>query len=298
MTRLLAVLVLVGALWGQSSRPAPLTAAIEAHLKSAPGDVWFLARHLTSGRAFGWRADEPVRTASTNKLPIMAAVFAEVEAGRLRWDQPVKLTAESMVSGSGVLSEFTPGQSLPLRDVVRLMIVVSDNTATNLVLDLLPADRVNAFLEANGFQVTRSLRKIRGDGTKLKDPTGWSAAGLKPENQKFGIGVSTSEEMVRMLQALALGRLVSREASQEMIAILKRQQYKDLIGRRTGELEVASKSGALDRLRSDVGIVYAKSGPILIAMTVDNLPRTDYSAGNPAMEWMGELARLLVEALD
>lgn len=274
-----------------------LPSAVQAHLKSAPGQVWFHARNLKTGKALDWRGGEKVRTASTIKLPIMAALFAEVEAGRAKWDQLLRLREEDMVSGSGVLSEFSPGVSLPLRDVMHLMIVVSDNTATNLILDLITADRVNEFLDRQGFPATRSMRKVRGDGTKLKDPSGWSKDGLKEENKRFGLGSSTSREMVRMLELLQRGELVSAEASREMLEVLKRQQFKEAIGRRTGSLEVASKSGSLDRLRSDVGIVYTPNGPVAIAMTVDDLPATDYSPENPALPWMGELTRLLIAEL-
>lgn len=274
-----------------------LPETVRTHLAKAPGQIWFFAKNLKTGKSVEWRADEKVRTASTIKLPIMAALFAEVEAGRAKWDQPVRLTAENVVSGSGVLEEFTPGISLPLRDVMHLMIVVSDNTATNLILELITADRVNEFLEKNGFQATRSMRKVRGDGTRLRDASGWSKTGLMEENKRFGLGSSSSREMVRMLEQLQRGQLVSKQASEAMLRVLKRQQYKDVIGRRTGNLEVASKSGSLDRLRSDVGIVYSPHGPVAMAITVDDLPATDYSPENPAMPWMGELAKLLVAEL-
>lgn len=285
---------LCAALLAQSAPPLPAT--VHAHLKVAPGEVWFCARNLRTGKTLEWRADERVRTASTIKLPIMAAVYSEVAAGRLKWDQPVTLRAEDKVSGSGVLTEFSPGTILALRDLVHLMIVVSDNTATNLVLDRLTADRVNERLNSWGLKDTRSLRKVRGDGAKLKEASGWSRDGLRPELQRYGLGVSTSREMVRLLEMLHAGKVVSEAASREMIEILKRQQYKDAIGRKTGSLDVASKSGSLDRLRSDVGIVYTPDGPVAMAMTVDGLPATDYSPENPALPWMGELAqRLLAE---
>lgn len=291
-----AALLLTHTALGQASTEA-LPGAVRMHLGKAPGQVWFSAKNLKTGRSLQWRPDEKVRTASTIKLPIMAALYAEADAGRVRWDQPLRLTTENVVSGSGVLQEFSPGVMLPLRDVMHLMIVVSDNTATNLILELITADRVNEFLEKNGFSATRSMRKVRGDGTKLKEATGWSKAGLLEENKRFGLGSSSSREMVRLLEMLERGQLVSPEASREMIAVLKRQQFKEAIGRRTGDLEVASKSGSLDRLRSDVGIVYTPHGPVAIAMTVDDLPATDYSPENPAMPWMGELAQLLLAEL-
>src|SRR6202035_3768400 len=108
-----------------------------------------------------------------------------------------------------------------------------------------------------GIRTTRSLRKIRGDGAQLKAAAGWSAAGKLPENQKYGLGVSTPRDMVTILEKMERGELVSPEASKEMIAILKRCQDTTGIRRRMGGLTVANKSGALDVLRSDVGIVYS-----------------------------------------
>ena len=76
------------------------------------------------------------------------------------------------------------------------MIIVSDNTATNLIIDRISADAVNDYLDSIGIHQTRSNRKVRGDGTKLKEPTGWSKAGLIEDNKKYGLGVSTPKDMV------------------------------------------------------------------------------------------------------
>ena len=101
--------------------------------------------------------------------------------------------------------------------------------------------------------------------------------------------------MVELLEKLERGQVVSPAASHEMIEILKRQQYKDGIGR---HLEpVASKSGALDHLRSDVGIVYTPGGRIAMAITVDDLPEVDYSADNKGNLLISDLARLLAAGL-
>jgi beta-lactamase class A len=103
---------------------------------------------------------------------------------------------------------------LPLIDVMHLMIVLSDNTATNMILDRLGADAVNAYLDKIGIRTTRSLRKVGGGGV--------SAAGKLAENEKYGLGVSTPRDMVTMLERLEHGALVSAEASREMIAVMKR----------------------------------------------------------------------------
>lgn len=174
-----------------------------------------------------------MRTASTIKLPIMAAVSAAVEAGKAKWDELLTLREEDKVSGPGVLREFSGGVRLPPRDVMRMVIVVSDNTATNLILDRIGTEYVNQQIDRMGMHQTRSMRRVLGDGSQLKRPAGFSKAGWLGENKRFGLGKSAPKEMVLLLEKPEGGEALSAGASKEMIAILKRQQHKDCIGRRT-----------------------------------------------------------------
>lgn len=275
----------------------PLADRVAQLTRDFQGTVWIHAKNLDTGQEFALRADEPVRTASTIKLPILCGVAAEVAAGRASWDETLTIRAADKVSGSGVLTELADGTTLTLRDLTNLMIVVSDNTATNVVLERVPGDTVNAFLDTLGLTRTRTLRKIRGDGTALKAPSGWSTAGKLAENQRFGIGVSTPRDMVRLLELLEQGKVVSAEASAHVLAVLKRQQFKDGLGRRAEGFEVASKSGSLDALRSDVGIAYTKGGRIAMAITVDGMPKTDYSPDNVGNQLIWQLSQALMEGL-
>ncbi|PHX86353.1 MAG: serine hydrolase [Opitutia bacterium] len=274
-----------------------LEAQLRALIVSFKGTVTLHARHLESGAEVGIEPDKPVRTASTIKLPIACAVAAQVAAGQARWDERLTVADASKVSGSGVLSEFSAGETISLRDAVRLMIVVSDNTATNLVLDRIGADAVNDYMDSLGLRRTRALRKIRGDGTQLKAGTGWSRAGLEPDNQRFGTGSSTPREMTRLLGMLADGKVVDEAASRDLLDTLKRQQYKDGIGRQSGSLHVASKSGSLDALRSDVGIVWTPQGRIAVAITVDDMPVIDYSPDNAGNLLISRLSQRIIAEL-
>jgi beta-lactamase class A len=296
---LLALVAFLSFAGGPTAPAAPsgLEAELQAMVKPFQGTVALYARNLDTGAEVALDADRAVRTASTIKLPIACAVAQQVAVGKARWDERLTLREATRVSGSGVLSEFGDGETVSLRDAVRLMIVVSDNTATNLVLDRIGADAVNDYLDTLGLVRTRSMRKIRGDGTQLKAATGWSKAGLLPENQRFGIGSSTPREMVRLLELLAAGKVVDPAASQDLLATLERQQYKDGIGRRTGELRVASKSGSLDALRSDVGIVRAPQGRIAIAITVDGMPTIDYSPDNAGNILISRLTERILAGL-
>ncbi len=275
----------------------PLEIRLRSMTSGFRGTVMLHARNLDTGREVSIDADRSVRTASTIKLPIACALAAEVAAGRARWDEPLIVDKGSKVSGSGVLAEYADGEAVTLRTARNLMIVVSDNIATNLILDRIRADRVNEFMAGLGLEATRSMRKIRGDGARLKPAEGWSREGEKEENKRFGIGRSTPREMVRLLELLEQGKAVDAASSKELLEVLERQQYKDGIGRRSGDLRVASKSGSLDALRSDVGVVYTKHGRIAIAVTVDDMPQIDYSPDNVGNKLIADLAAVLIDEL-
>ena len=274
----------------------PLPEALRSSIAGFSGTVSLYAKNLDTGATAGIRESEPVRTASTIKLAIMLAVYDAVARGQARWTEPLTVTASEKVSGSGIIaSEISDGVQLPLRDVLHLMMVLSDNTATNMILGRFSADAVNACLDRIGIHSTRCLRKILGN--QPKDALGWSAAGKLPENQKYGLGVSTPRDMVAILEKLERGDAVSPEASREMIAILKRCQDATGIRRHMGDMPVANKTGALDALRSDVGIVYSQGGRIAMAITVDGMPKVDYAPDNVGSVLIGDLARTLVDGL-
>ena len=303
----LALIVLSSAVYGQTGerlkseaddRLKSLDARILTEIARFSGTVSLYAKNLDTGESYGLRENERVRTASTIKLPIMAAIFAAVHEGRAKWTDVLPVTESGKVSGSGVVRELSTGLRLPIRDLVNLMIVISDNTATNLLLDRFPGDYVNIMMDKLGLPQTRSLRMILGDGPIPKGiPHGLSEAGKVAENEKFGIGVSTPREMVTLLEKIAKGEVVSAAESKDMLAILKRQQYKDGIGRHLEENSVASKSGSLDHLRSDVGIVDSPGGRIALAITCDDIPVIDYSPDNLGDIEIWRLTRILLDGL-
>src|SRR4051794_13894619 len=263
-----------------------------------PGSVTPYAKNLRTGASFSLEGEQPVRTASTIKLAIMVECFAEATEGKLKLSEPLKLRASEKVSGSGILQELSDDISLPLRDMVDLMIVLSDNTATNLILDRIGGNAVNERMAALGLAQTRVMRKILGDGSKLKtEVSGVTQEGARPENKKWGIGRSSPREMVSLLERLYRGELVSKSASDEMLEILKRQRDRNGIGRDMKDVTIASKSGALEHLRSDVGIIYSKNGPIAMAITVDDIREVNWTSDNPALLLLSNLSETLVEGL-
>ena len=281
----------------QSEAHSALDAAVRGKVRSFPGKVSLAGKNLVTGESYGLDRDDPVRTASTIKLAIMVECFFEAAEGKLDWSERIKIPESEKVSGSGIVQELSTGE-LPLRDLVDLMIVLSDNTATNLVLNRIGGNAVNARMKQLGFMQTRVMRKILGDGNNLKPtPSGITEEGLKPENKKWGIGRSSPAEMVTILNKLYRGELVSKPASEEMLTILKRQRDHDGIGRDLKDTVIASKSGALDRLRSDVGIVYWDGGAIAIAITVDDMPEPNWTSDNPGNLLVANLSESLLNGL-
>jgi beta-lactamase class A len=262
---------------------------VRAEIAKFKGKVNLFAKNFDTGKTYGFEEDERVRTASTIKVPIMVEAFAQVNEGKAKWDDELVLTKEKKAGGSGVLFEFHDGLRLTLRDAVNLMIVVSDNSATNLVLDVVTTDAVNARMEALGLKQTRLLRRIFGGGE--------SRAGADPSNKPFGLGVTTPREMVMLLEKLERGEVVSKEAAREMIALLKRQQDHRGVGRTIKGIAMGSKAGALDNLRSDVAIIYTKRGRIAMAITCDNMPEVVWTEENPGYLLLSRLSSLLIEGL-
>lgn len=256
------------------------------------GKVSIFAKNLKTGVTYDLGGDTRVNTASTIKLPILIAVFNAVQNGKAQWTDTSELTKENKVGGSGVLSEMSDGTKIPLRDLVRYMMLLSDNSATNMVLDHVSGNEVNALLDKLGIRNTRSLRKI----LKGSNPEGVSDAGRDPANKGFGIGVATPREMVSLLERLYKGELVTKEASAEMLDIMKKQQWRDGLARRFA-VDVADKPGALDHLRSDVGIIYTKTAPVAIAITCDSMPSINWSPDNPGYLFIADAAKLIVDQL-
>jgi beta-lactamase class A len=269
--------------------------AVRARIAGFDGKVTLYARNLDTGASFGIKETEPVRTASTIKLPILCAVSDLVASGKAKWTDLLTIRPEDKVTGSGVIgSELSDGVQLPLRDVANLMMVLSDNSATNMILERFTADAVNAYLDRIGIKTTRSMRKVRGDGAVLKEAEGWSAAGKLPENQKYGLGVSTPRDMVTILEKLDKGEIAG---SAGILAIMKRCRDDNGVRRKLGAMTIANKTGALDALRSDIALVYSKGGKIAMAITVDGMPKPDWSPDNPGLLLIADLAPILVDGL-
>jgi beta-lactamase class A len=267
-----------------------LDSRIRAEVAPFKGKVFLYAKNLDTGQTYSFNGDERVRTASTIKIAVMIEAFARVAEGRAKWPDELVLTKAARYGGSGILPELSDGLRLTLQDAARLMMVLSDNTATNMVLDYLTTDAVNERMNSLGFKATRIMRRVGGGGESKE---GKSGDNLK----RFGLGATTPLEMVQIMEMLERGEIVSKEASKQMLDLMKREQGRNSIGRNMPGVPMASKYGALDALRSCVAILYTKQGKIAIAITVDEMPEVVWSVDNPAYLLMMRLSSILAEEL-
>jgi beta-lactamase class A len=263
------------------SRIAPL---IRAHR----GKVAVAVKHLDTGETYFVDADEEMPTASLIKFMIMLEVYLQVSEGRVKLADTLVLRKADMVPGSGILSyHFSDGATFPLRDAVRLMMVFSDNTATNLVLDHIGLDSTNKRLDSWGFSHTRINAKVfLGDKTSLN-----------PERtKKFGLGNTTARETIMLLEKVYQGKVVSPTVCKEMLGHMKKCDDKLKLKRFLPEgIELAHKSGTVSDARTDAGILYLPSGPVAICvLTAKNEDRSfkDDNAGNILI---GRVAQQVVE---
>jgi D-alanyl-D-alanine carboxypeptidase (penicillin-binding protein 5/6) len=173
------------------------------------------------------------------------------------------LRDEDKVPGSGLLTpHFSAGTALSLRDCVRLMIAYSDNTATNLVVDSVGLKATSQTMEKLGCPNTRLHAKVFRADTSIA-----------PERSKrFGLGSTTAAEMVRLLEKLHAGELVSRKASEAMLEHLARCQDDSMLAHDLPKgTKIAHKTGSVNRIRTDAGIIETSGGPVAVAvLTAEN----------------------------
>ena len=225
------------------------------------GTLGVCIRYLPDGPDYALNADEAFLPASVIKVPILVESFAQAEQGAIALEQRIPLRDVDRVGGSGVLQLLTPGLAPTVHDLAELMIAVSDNTATNMLIDLLGVDAINARMRGLGLERTTLAGKLAlsyavdGAPTPPRDPA-------RPTNRS---SVTTPREMCRLFELLWRGQVVSAEASRRMLAILGHQRFMELVrylpydDRYTDEpvaprLSVASKSGSINGVRNDVGL--------------------------------------------
>jgi beta-lactamase class A len=256
------------------------------------GKVSLFAKQLRSGSTVALNPDIPVNTASVIKLPIMLEAMYQVKEGRVSFADMLPLRKDDQVSGSGVLLLFHTPAEINFETAIVLMIAQSDNTAANLVLAHIGRENVNRRLRTMGLQTTMSIRPIsrpqEGDQS--------------PELKAFGIGRTTAREMAAVLESIDRCDLADQKLCARMVDILEHQFWRNCIPHfleDTDTTEVAShianKTGSLDRVRNDVGLVYTKNGPIVIsAFTYENVD-TSWTPENDGELLISRMAKTIVD---
>jgi beta-lactamase class A len=250
------------------------------------GQITLAGVNLKSGERFGLSPDRPVRTASIIKLPVMVEAFYQMKEGKLRWSQPVTMTDWDRVEGSGILQFLSPQTGLTLGDAITLMIDLSDNTATNMVIRQTGIAPVNARMKQLGLKDTVLFRYVFH-----------SAQPETAEEKKFGLGKTTADDMVRLLSLIQQHRILTPADCDHMVRILGQQQDNDAFPRYTSAIPGvtwAHKTGALDDVRNDVGIAQTPAGPIVLAGFAFDSPDQQWTADNAALLVLGRLAQAVL----
>ena len=260
-----------------------LAPAIKAHR----GDVAIAVKHLKLGDSYEHNAEKPMPTASLIKFPVMVAVYDAVQKGNLSLDDMIELKKEDKVPGSGILTaHFSPGAKIPLRDAIHLMIVYSDNTATNLVLDKLGLATTNEFMDSLGCPETRIHSKVfRADTSIAPD-----------RSKRFGLGSTTARDMVALTELLHSHKLVSKQASQQMLDHMFACDDKKKVPRSlpTGT-RVAHKTGSVNASRTDAGIMETPSGPIAFCILTTNNEDQSWTEDNEGDLFCAEIGSAIYQ---
>jgi len=213
---------------------------------------------LTTGQKYFLHADEVLPTASSIKIAILAELYRQAQQGKIKLDDLYTLQSSDLVSGSGIAGALTPGVTrLTIRDVAALMISVSDNSATNIIIDRVGMENVNALLDSLGLTHTRLRRKMMDV----------KAAAEGREN------IATPREMVQLLENLYRGRVLNKQMTDDFFALLSVHKESYIPRELPEDLRIANKPGELEGVRNDSGIVFTGNRPFAISVMTTYLRR-------------------------
>ncbi|MGA8109631.1 MAG: serine hydrolase [Acidobacteriaceae bacterium] len=310
--RILPVVALLFALHASAQNDAALTSQLRQQIQGFHGKVALYAKDLVTGQTVSIDADQPVPTASVIKLGVLYTALEQIRAGRVHFDDPLTLTKEDQVPGSGVLLFFDTPLHLTLKDALTLMIAESDNSATNLVIDHLGLKAIDDELTAappagldlkNTYLYKKVFRPAEGP--------------MPPDQPKFGLGKTTPREMASIMERFAtcnLGPAPSPAAGaapipsdqdlcHAVIHMLKVQSDREMIPRylekldtTEGESAIGDKIGTLDHVRNDVAVVYTKHGTLILSEFTHDNADTSWTPDNEAELLLAKLAKTIVDA--
>jgi beta-lactamase class A len=250
---------------------AQLHRTLESIAAAHRGIVGYSIHNLDTGERLERRGDETFPTASLIKVPIMVTVFDLVAKGKLSLDDPLTLLTIDKVGGAGVLYLLHNGLVITVRDAVALMIATSDNTATNLLLDRILIRRVWDQMEALGLSVAP-------DSTK-----------------KYGLGVTTPNEMARLFELIARGKAVDTKSDSTMLSLLDENQDGNQMQRYIAGVRAPHKTGSVDASRTECAIFFLQSRVVACALTKENVDQ-GWLPDNEAQVTLGRIGETVVNA--
>lgn len=265
MSRIAIVVALV---FAQAPAATPLQrvqASIERTTKSVNATWGIYVKSLESGEEIAVDADRQMETMSTIKIPLMAEVFEQIKAGRFKLTDTYTFAQADSQPGTGIIQRLDPGAVLTVKDLITLMIIVSDNTATEVLYRMVGGpDAVNHRLDALGLPRTRAMTM----------PAQWFAAlRAAPSSEqlyregKHPFGLSTAREMGRLLEMMERGVLVDKASSDLMLQIMRGQLYRTRIPRYVTGYRIPHKTGDfLPFVGDDVGVLEADGRTIVISV--------------------------------
>jgi beta-lactamase class A len=282
-----AAVTLLVTLSAAPSRAGDLATALRALAEGHKGKVAMAVKPLESGESFRYQAEKPMPTASLIKLAVMIEAYQQAEEGRVRLDDLVTLREADKAPGSGILTQhFSAGATFSLRDAVRLMIVYSDNTATNLVLDKIGIGSTAARMEDWGYPNTKIHSKVFRRDTSM----------FPERSQLFGLGSTTADEMIGLLQELQTGTRIQPEARAAMLDHLKHCDDRDKFPRFLPKgVVLAHKTGSVDRTRTDAGILFTSRGPVALCVLTSDNEDTSWQPDNSGNLLCAKVAQVVYE---
>jgi beta-lactamase class A len=236
-------------------------------------------KHLGTGESASLNGDELFPTASVFKVPVIVELYRQVEAGTMSLDEKVVLREEDKVPGSGILKELSEGLELTVRDLTELMMILSDNTATDIVTERVGMENINKTLRRLGLEKTKVVADCRDILTDFSSGPTWS---LGTENND----VTTPNEMLRLFEMIVDGEAAGRESCDAILSTMGRcqtGQYRLAKYLPRDKVEFAHKTGGLTgrgrSVRNDVGVVTLRqSGERYIISCFTNEAKDAYDA--------------------
>ncbi len=206
---------------------------------------------LPDGTRIGHREDEIFVAASTIKIAIMIQLYRMVDAGESDLGQIHEMQESDISAGSGVMQGLHPGVSLTLKDICYLMMSISDNTATNILIEHCGRENINATMRELGLKDSYLARPMRGAPA--------------PEGEREN--VATPAEFALIIETILNGTAASAESCMAMLEVLKTQANSRRIGRYVPkDMEWGSKTGSHVTTVNDVGFIMTKDGPLIVSV--------------------------------